>query len=60
MYREKFKNEMAGTFALVGCGDSPNFQVWGARSDLKCRKKKIKVPKMKFKDWVERRESNGG
>lgn len=60
MTNGNLKNEMAGTFALVGCGDNPNFQVWGARSDLKCRKRKNKVLKMSFKDWVERRESNGG
>jgi hypothetical protein len=46
--------EMAGTFAIVGCEDNPNFQVWGARSDLKCRKKKKqKILKMSFKDWIE-------
>jgi hypothetical protein len=47
-------NEMAGTYAVVGCGDSPNFQVWGARSDLKCKKKKKdRMLKMSFKDWIE-------
>lgn len=55
------KNETAGTFAIVGCEDNPNFQVWGARSDLGCgKKKKSKILKMRFKDWVERREKNGG
>lgn len=55
----KMANEMAGTFGIVGCGDNPNFQVWGARSDLKCRRKKGGVLKIKFKDWVERRERDG-
>jgi hypothetical protein len=50
-------NEMAGTYAVVSCGDSPNFQVWGARSDLKCKKKKKdRILKMSFKDWVEGRK----
>jgi hypothetical protein len=40
-----------GSFALVGCGDDPNFKVWGARSDLGCRrKKKEKMLNMKFKE----------
>jgi hypothetical protein len=53
----EIKNETAGTYAIVGCGENPNFQVWGARSDLKCKKKKKdKMLKMSFKDWVERRE----
>lgn len=52
----EFFNEMAGTFAIVGCEDNPNYQVWGARSDLKCKKKrKNKILKMQFKDWVEAR-----
>lgn len=34
--------EMAGSFAIVGCEDNPNFQVWGARSDLGCNRKKKK------------------
>ena len=47
-------NEMAGAYAVVGCRDSPNFQVWGARSDLKCKKKKKdKILRMSFKDWIE-------
>lgn len=50
---------MVGTFAIVGCDESPNFQVWGARSDLNCKKKKKnKVLKMKFKDWVELKEQD--
>lgn len=33
------KNEMAGTGAIVSCKDkkNPNFQVWGAMSDLNCK-----------------------
>jgi hypothetical protein len=36
------KLEMAGTGAIVSCKDrnNPNFQVWGAMSDLGCNKKK--------------------
>jgi hypothetical protein len=47
-------NEIAGTFGIVSCKDknNPNFQVWGAMSDLKCKRKKAPL-KMKFKDWVE-------
>lgn len=55
------KKETAGTYAVVGCGDSPNFQVWGARSDLGC-KKKNRILDMKFSDWVakrRKREKNG-
>lgn len=49
--------ETAGTFAIVGCEDNPNYQVWGARSDLKCRKKRAdKTLKMKFKEWMESRK----
>lgn len=55
--------EMAGTFAVVGCGDSPNYQVWGARSDLNCpKKRKGSIPTMKFGDWVakrKKRDKNG-
>lgn len=47
------KNEQAGGYAIVGCEDSPNYQVWGARSDLRCRKKKSKILDMKFRDWVK-------
>lgn len=53
--KQEYK-EMAGTFAIVGCGDSPNFQVWGARSDLGCKKRAGDVPVMKFGDWVKKRE----
>lgn len=36
------KTEMAGTGAIVSCKDrnNPNFQIWGAMSDLGCNKKK--------------------
>ena len=36
------KTEMAGTNAIVSCKDrnNPDFQVWGAMSDLGCNKKK--------------------
>jgi hypothetical protein len=36
------KIEMAGTNAIVSCKDkdNPNFQIWGAMSDLGCNKKK--------------------
>lgn len=47
------------TFAIVGCKDSPNYQVWGARSDLGC-KRKNKVLKMRFKDWVYKGEKKDG
>jgi len=52
---KKFKE----TFAIVGCEDNPNYQVWGARSDLNCKKKPKKILKMKFKDWIKNKESNG-
>jgi hypothetical protein len=37
-------SEMAGTFAIPGCKDrgNPDFQIWGAMSDLKCKKRKKK------------------
>ena len=60
---EHYLDEVAGTFGIVSCKDrkNPNFQVWGAMSDLGCPKKKEKILKMKFKDWVESRvhESTG-
>lgn len=60
MSQENTLGETAGTFAIVGCEDNPNFQVWGARSDLKCgKKKRSKVLKMRFRDWVELEEKNG-
>jgi len=46
------------TYAIVGCEDNPNFRVWGARSDLGCKKKskkKSKILNMSFKDWMEGR-----
>ena len=41
--------ETAGTFAIVSCKDrnNPNFQVWGAMSDLNCNKKHKKRIKKK-------------
>lgn len=49
--------ENVGTFAIVGCKDDPNFQVWGAKSDLKCKnKKKQKIKTMKFSEWYNLRE----
>lgn len=53
------KNE---TYAIVGCGNSPSYQVWGARSDLGCRKRKRGMLNMKFSDWIAKRrarEKNG-
>jgi len=46
----QYLNEIAGTSALVSCkdGENPNFQVWGAMSDLKCRNGRDSIPKMKF------------
>lgn len=44
---KEFLQEMVGSFAIVGCKENPNFQVWGAKSDLKCKNKKIK-----FKKWI--------
>lgn len=51
----KAANENAGSFAIVGCEDSPNYQVWGARSDLKC-KKRTRLMDMKFGSWVANKE----
>lgn len=52
----EFLVEMAGNFAIVGCEDNPNYQVWGARSDLRYKKKKKKkILKMKFNDWLEKK-----
>lgn len=53
------RNETAGGFAIVGCGENPNYQVWGARSDLKCRKRGPKALTMKFKDWISQEERAG-
>lgn len=52
------KDENAGSFAIVGCEDDPNYQVWGARSDLKCKKKEPRLLNMKFGDWVRRKGKN--
>jgi hypothetical protein len=44
---KKWLTEMAGGYAIVGCKDlnNPNFQVWGAMSDFKCKnKKKLDLP----------------
>ena len=45
---------MGGSESIVTCADrnNPNFQVWGAMSDLKCNKKK-KHKKHKFKSFKE-------
>jgi hypothetical protein len=45
--------ETAGTFGIVSCKDknNPNFQVWGAMSDLNCDKKK---KKKRFKNKVDK------
>jgi len=47
---KKYLEEVGG-FSIVSCKDkkSPNFQIWGALSDLDCSKKKTK----KFKEWLE-------
>lgn len=52
-FREWMKkmDEMMGSVgSVVSCGDlkNKNFQVQGALSDLKCRKKKEKTLKMRF------------
>lgn len=53
-------NESVGTFAVVGCEDSPSYQVWGARSDLKCSNaKRPKLLDMRFKDWMKEKKSGG-
>jgi hypothetical protein len=54
----KMINEMTGNFGIVSCKDrkNPNFQVWGAMSDS-CPQEKEKVIKMKFKDWVSKRNN---
>jgi len=41
---KEWLNEMAGSNAIVSCKDlnNPNFQVWGAMSDLNCKNKKTK------------------
>lgn len=44
--------ETAETFAVVGCGESPDYQVQGARSDLGCKNNTPRMPTMKFRDWL--------
>lgn len=47
---------MGGSESIVTCADrnNPNFQVWGAMSDLGCNKKKRKKKKFKtFKEWLK-------
>jgi hypothetical protein len=43
----QFLKEMAGGYAIVSCKDrnNPNFQIWGAMSDLGCNKPKRKKKK---------------
>ena len=44
---EQWINEMAGVGAIVSCKDlnNPNFQIWGALSDLNCKNKKsLNIP----------------
>lgn len=40
---------MTGSYAVVSCGDlnNPNFQIWGALSDLNCKKKTKKTKENK-------------
>jgi hypothetical protein len=51
--KNKKLSEMAGTFGIVGCKDinNPNFQIWGAMSDLGCSKKRKR--KLKIKESVQ-------
>lgn len=46
---KKWLNEMAGSYAVVSCKDlnNPNFQIWGALSDLNCKNKTKKKTKKK-------------
>lgn len=48
----RLKKENSGGYAIVGCKNHPDFQVWGARSDLRCKKKSKKELRMRFKDWI--------
>lgn len=43
--------------AIVTCKDidNPNFQVWGALSDLGCKTKKPRT--INFKSWLKNKES---
>ena len=56
---KQYLNEIAGTVAIVSCKDmeNPNCRVWGAMSDLKCRKGRNSIPKMKFNG--DKENSNG-
>jgi hypothetical protein len=49
MQKISFKKwlETAGTFGIVSCKDlnNPNFQIWGALSDLNCKRSKHKQNK---------------
>lgn len=44
---KKWLVEMYGVYSVVSCKDknNPNFQIWGALSDLECGKKKKKKRK---------------
>jgi hypothetical protein len=37
---KKWLEETAGSFSIVSCKDlnNPNFQIWGAMSDLNCKR----------------------
>lgn len=48
--------------AIVTCKDigHPNFQIWGALSDLNCKKKNYKKPRkmeLDFKSWLNEKDS---
>jgi hypothetical protein len=38
-FKQFLKETSVGTYAIVGCENNPNYQVWGARSDLNCNRK---------------------
>lgn len=46
---KKWLHESYGVYSIVSCKDlkNPNFQIWGALSDLNCHKKKKKRKKKK-------------
>lgn len=46
-------NESVGSFSVVTCKDlnNPNFQIWGALSDLKCKNQK----KLKLKNLIDKK-----
>lgn len=58
---KQYLEEMAGTFGLVSCKDrkNPNFQIWGAMSDLKCKSKKGKNSILKMKFNGDKENSDG-